>query len=391
MEVSIDTKGMEDRLNENFNLKFQKIEEMLTKREETASLTEGVDGDKFVDYDWRVGINENLHSFKSSDNIGPGFWQDRRPLEEVAIHTYNEESKLHEYKLSEKLVEAIGTISTTTCCIPEVWADKIERDHVYPGSVFLGAWFVKWYDDIQGKPGNIIHICRVAPAICTELACVEPDTVAPTVTCPSIELEHDVCATAICKNTMETVQYGLVDAITEGLGSCLQACVDNYFFDVALSCDNAGTLTCTGPMAGSILLEAMGSMMAGTYMPVKVIMAPVPWASLMQDNNFSYANRFGARDVILGGRLETAYGLEINVTPKGTLLVSDEGGTQTYRTLLLANGALAGALKHGITIETEYSPRLQKKWIIADIKYGATCLHPDGIFWIHTVESPFSC
>jgi len=391
VEVSIDTKGMEDRLNANVNIKFQKLEEMFTKQEKTQALTESVGGDKFVDFDWRVGITEMLRSFRPSDNIRTDVWQDRRLIEDITVRTYDEKTKKHSYKLSEKLVEAIGTISTTTCCIPEVWADKIERDHVYPGSVFLDAWFVKWYDDIRGKPGDKINICRVAPSICTDLSCDEPATVAPVVACPAIELEHDVCATAICKNTMETVQYGLVDAITEGLGSCLQVCVDNYFFDVALSGDNAGTLVCTGPMAGSILLEAMGSMMRGTYLPVKAIMAPVPWVSLMQDSNFSYANRFGARDVILGGRLETAYGLEINVTPKGTLLVSESGGTQTYRTLLLANGALAGAIKHGITIETEYSPRFQKKWIIADIKYGGTRLHPDGIFWIHTVESPFSC
>ena len=186
---------------------------------------------------------------------------------------------------------------------------------------------------------------------------------------------------------------GLVDAITEGLGSCLQVCVDNYFFNVALSCTNAGTLSCTGPMSGSILIEAMGSMMAGTYQPVKAIMHPVPWASLMQDTNFRYADRYGARDVVTGGRLEQAYGVEINVTPKGTLILPswNWGVSGTYRTLLLAKGALAGAMKHGITVETEYSPRLQKKWIIADVKYGGVCLHPDGIYWIHTVESPFSC
>ena len=122
-------------------------------------------------------------------------------------------------------------------------------------------------------------------------------------------------------------------------------------------------------------------------------MHPVPWTSLMQDSNFSYANRFGARDVISGGRLETAFGIEINVTPKGTLILPswDWGVSGTYRTLLLAKGALAGAMKHGITLETEYSPRLQKKWIIADVKYGGVCLHPDGIYWIHTVESPYSC
>ena len=111
-------------------------------------------------------------------------------------------------------------------------------------------------------------------------------------------------------------------------------------------------------------------------------MHPVPWTSLMQDTNFTYANRFGARDLISGGRLETAYGLEINTTPKGTLLI----GGGTYRSLLLAKGAIAGAMKYGITVETEYSPRLQKRWVLADIKYGAVCLHPDGIYWIRTFE-----
>ena len=112
-------------------------------------------------------------------------------------------------------------------------------------------------------------------------------------------------------------------------------------------------------------------------------MHPVVWTSLMQDTNFTYANRFGSRDVISGGRLEQAYGLEINVTPKGTLLI----GGGTYRTLLLAKGALAGAIKHGVTIESEYSPRLQKRWVIADIRYGGLCLHPDGIYWITSVEA----
>lgn len=263
LEVTIDTEGMENRIVDKFNIKFQALEEMFTAKEETQALSESKTGDKPVDFDWRVGIHEMLTSFKKNDNITIADWQERRKVEDVSVRTYNEDTKEHEYGLTEKLVETIGTIATDNCCIPEVWADKIERDHVYPGSVFLGAWFVNWYDDIKGKPGDTVHICRVAPSVCLELGCDEPANIAPEIVCPSIELQHEVCATAICKNTMEIVQFGLVDAITEGLGSCLQVCVDNYFFDVAMSCTNAGTLTCTGPIAGSIIVEAMGSMMAG--------------------------------------------------------------------------------------------------------------------------------
>jgi len=271
VEVNIDTEGLENRIVDKFNLKFTALEEMLAKKEKTTALSEKVGSDKPVDFNWKEGIAEMLRSFKKTDNISVDTWQDRRPVDSVSVVTYNEKTKQHEYGLTEKLVETIGTIAqgANNCCIPEIWADKIERDHVYPGSVFLGAWFVNWYPDIEGKPGDTVRICRVAPSVCVDLSCDEPDTVAPVIACPYITLEHDVCATAICKNDMETVQLGLVDAITEGLGSCLQVCVDNYFFNVALSCTNAGTLACTGPMAGSIIVEAMGSMMAGNQSELK--------------------------------------------------------------------------------------------------------------------------
>jgi len=378
---------------------FAKLEERLTPKKETTGLTEGLGaqpGDVVENWDWRKPIEEMLRdTSRNAGVITSDDWKLRKDgdlrnnsklVEDVVVRTYDKERRETTYtlKLNESLTEAIGTIAQAGCAVPEIWADKIERDHVYPGSVFLGAWFMNWYTEIQGRPGDKIWIPRVAPALCATLECDEPATAAPVISCKYITLEHDVCAYAICKNDIESVQYGLVDAINESLGSCLEVCVDNYFLGIALSCINGGTLVHTGPMSGSLLLEAMGSMQAGTYDPVKVIMHPVPHVSLMQDTNFRYANQYGARDVVTGGRLETAYGMEINVTPKGTLELTGAGGT--YRTLLLAKGALAGALKHGITIETEYSPRLQKRWVLADIKYGGVCLHPDGIYWIHSFE-----
>ncbi len=382
------TKVIEDR--------FAALEEGMTPKKETNSLDENTDTpDVILNFDWRAPFEEMLRdTSRSAGRITSEDYKLRKGVDDIrsnrklveAISVRNHDKITNEtsytLKLNESLTEAIGTIEQGSCAVPEIWSDKIERDHVYPGSVFLGATFMNWYTEIQGRPGDKIWIPRIAPALCVDLSCEEPTTVAPVIACPYIELEHDVCAYAICKNDLETVQYGIVDAINASLGSCLEVCVDNYFFNVALACDNGGTVTHTGAMSGSLLLEAMGSMQAGTYDPVKVIMHPVPHISLMQDTNFRYANQYGARDVVTGGRLETAYGMEINVTPKGTLHI----GGGTYRTLLLAQGAMAGALKHGITIESEYSPRLQKRWVLADIKYGGVCLHPDGIYWIQTFE-----
>jgi len=369
--LELDLGGLKKEINDKIAEEFKTLKEALAPIERLESLDESLGKPAPQKFDYKVGVDKLLHTIRGKIHHDDYKYRNEdKKVTDIAIPTMNESLNETEYTLTE----AIGSLDPD-CCIPELWADKIERDHVYPGSVFLGASFMNWYDDLQGRPGDKVHICRVGPAVCTDLACDEPTTTAAVVECPYITLEHDTCAYYICREDIEDVQVGLVDALNEGLGSCLAVCVDNYFFNIALSCTNAGTLEHTGAMTGSLILEAMGSMLAGTYKPAKIIMHPVVWTSLMQDTNFTYANRFGSRDVISGGNLQQAYGIDINVTPKGTL----EIGGGTYRTLLLAKGALAGAIKHGITLETEYSPRYQKRWVIADIRYGGLCLHPESV------------
>lgn len=380
--IKIDTSAIAKVMEDRFKLLEKSLEEKFSPVATTKSVSE-VKGKAPVAFDYRVGILNKLNNFSEKLTL-QDYGKNRRNVEDIAIRTETKKGRSTEtdYSLKESFVEYIGTVSPT-CCIPEIWADKIERDHVYPGSIFLGAWFMNWYTDIQGRPGDTLNICRVGPATCVDLTCDEPSTTAATITCPQIILEHDACAYTICRADIEDVQVGLVDALNEGLGSCLAVCIDNYFFDVALSCTNRGTLTGTGRMTGSLIAEAMATMEAGTYEPAKLIMHPVPYKHLMQDAQFVNAATFGNRDVIATGRITQYLGVEINETPKGTLVV----GGGTYRSLMLAKGALAGALKHGITIETEYSPRLQKRYVIADIRYGGVCLHPDGIYWILSVEN----
>ena len=250
--------------------KFIELEKRMTPAKEVTALTESVKSTTVMEnFDWRAGVEEMLRNKRKDVGVWADHWDEPLDLKEVSTTKFNDETRETEYslKMTEGLMEQIGTIGGgtigATCCIPEIWADKIARDHVYPGSVFLGAWFVDWYTDIERKPGDKVYICRVAPALCADMACVEPTTDAPSIACPYITLEHDVCAYAICKNDIDTVQYGLIDALNAGLGSCLEVCVDNYFFNVALSCANAGTITSTGPMTGSLILETMGSMEAG--------------------------------------------------------------------------------------------------------------------------------
>jgi hypothetical protein len=273
--IELDLTEFKKEIKDDLRNHMDKLMEKMTAPGELKSLTES----KFtpVAFDYRDGIEKVLHSTREV----LGNYRDKYKLSEAVTSKYDEKNKTTSYSLTE----AIGSLNPD-CCIPEVWADKIERDHVYPGSVFLGAWFMNWYDDIEGKPGDKVHVCRVGPATCADLTCDEPTTTAATITCPYITLEHDTCAYYICREDIEDVQVGLVDALNEGLGSCLAVCVDNYFFNVALSCTNGGTVTSTGAMTGSLILEAMGSMLAGnqseatltgpTLYPSKADHAPSP-------------------------------------------------------------------------------------------------------------------
>lgn len=365
---------------------MKSLEEKMTPPESLQSLKEKTGASDPVPFDYRRGIAKRLTTWEKKADMLSDYWNHRQDVKAIATRSYNEETRLAEYSLHEskvaELTETIGSLDPD-CCIPELWADDILRTHVYPGSVFLNAWFINWNRDIENKPGDTVHWCRVGPALAHDLGCEEPTSTAATVDCPSATLSGYGCSYFICKDDIEDVQVGLVDALNEGLGTCLEVRVDNYFFDIALGCTNAGTLVYNGRMTGSLIAEAMGSMQAGTYEPVKFIMHSVPYKHLMQDSQFVNAATFGNRDVIASGRIKEYLGVEINETPKGTLVI----GGGTYRSLMLARGALGGALKHGIEVETEYSPRQRRRWVIASIRLGGVCLHNDGIFWVSSVET----
>ena len=112
-------------------------------------------------------------------------------------------------------------------------------------------------------------------------------------------------------------------------------------------------------------------------------MHPVPYKGLMMDSQFTSAATFGNRSVIERGEIDSYLGVQMVERPKGTLAL----GGGTYRSLLLAKGAIAGAVKRGITLETEYVARLQRKYILASVRFGGTVVHTNGVFWIVTVQS----
>ena len=376
--VVIDMSGLEDKIASAVSKSISGLEEKLTELPKMKAANEVKTVTNKIPFDYRMGVAKSL--VEKIDTYGT------KPIPELKSEDMPDYiTKLDgKYYLSEtpRLTETIGTLDPD-CCVPEVWADDIQLTHVYGNSIFWGAWFVNWNQGIYNKPGDTVYWCKIPPMVAGTLACTEPSTDAPTMACPSCSLTGRVCSVAICVDDIEDAQTGLVDALNEAIGNCLSVAIDEYFIGVALACTNLGTLADTGPMTGSLLIEAMGTMQMATYQPVKLVCSSAQYKSLMQDTNFRYANQFGSRDVVTGGILKVAYGIEINETPLGTMIV--EGGT--HRALLLAKGALAGAAKRGVVLETEYQPRYRLRWIIGSVRFCGLCLHNDGIYWITTVEA----
>lgn len=286
LNVEIDTAGMEKRLDDKFTAMSTKIEEMVTLRPEPQSLTETKSGGD-VPFDYRIGVakwlSNEMDSHRSlreeKHKVIPTKPNDlyavrRSKIDAAFAGEYNPDSHLREYKLKESatLTETIGSVNPD-CCIPEIWADDVERTHIYPGSVFWGAWFVRWERGIDGQPGDTVWICTVGTAVATTIAaaCTEPTTTGATITCKSMTLTDYACAFYMCKNDIESVMPDLINELNAGLGSCLERQIDNYFFDVARTDDcTAGTLTSSSALSGSLIAEAMGSMRNGKWRKWKV-------------------------------------------------------------------------------------------------------------------------
>jgi hypothetical protein len=380
--LTVDMTGIEDKIANAVSKALSGIEERLTDIPTMRAANE-VTVPAEIPFDYRKGVAKLMLDDRGGTNASTPIHEGLFSSEEIPSYVRkDEEGNYFITPDSEHLAETIGSFDPD-CSIPEIWADDIQLSHVYGKSIFWGAWFMNWNQGIFQKPGDTVHWTRIPPMVAATLACTEPTTTAPTMVCPNCSLTGRVCALYICIDDIEDALTGLVDAVNEAIGNCLSVAIDEYFINIALSCTNLGTLADTGQMTGSLLIEAMGTMQMATYHPVKLVCSSAQYKSLLQDTNFRYANQFGARDVVTGGVLNIAYGVEINETPLGTMVVA--GGT--HRALLLAKGALAGAAKRGVMMETEYRPSQRVRWLIGSIRFCGVCLHPDGIYWITTVEA----
>jgi hypothetical protein len=277
-----------------------------------------------------------------------------------------------------KYFEAIGAVDGGSA-VPEIWARDVFRCCPYPASAFWDAPYVKWHDDIKGRPGDTIHVITVGRAACAPGSCAEPTSTAATVSAVAITLEEYQCSHYICRDDLEDMVEDTVTELNENLMTCLDTCIDNAF--IANITGHGSTLDKgTAIMDPTFIAEAIGTMRSATCEPVVLIIHPLIEANLMKSSQFVNAATFGDRSVITGGHIIQYLGLDIVVVPKGSL----KYGVGTWSSLMLSRYAVHAAKKRDPIIEQQYLVQTQRKYIYASVRFGKSVVCNDGVLWMFT-------
>jgi len=284
------------------------------------------------------------------------------------------------------LREAIGA-QTASSAIPEVWSTEIEI--LSPDGAdgyFLGD-IVQWKNTVKGAPGDTVHVPTIAAVDSADITSgTEPTFTAATVSSVPVTLTQRGHGFYISKADLEDVIDGSVEGLIKQSKLALLRYIDQYMLaSIQASDDNAGagTVTESGAMAATVLAKAWGSVTAGSYTPAAVVMHPVSFAKLLQDSSFTSAATYGDDVVIREARIPRYLGMDIVPLVQGTLDAT--GGT--YKSFMLAKGALVGARKREMDVEKEYYVKDQRHYVVTAIRFGGTVVHPNGIAKIVTVES----
>jgi hypothetical protein len=281
--------------------------------------------------------------------------------------------------VENQFFESIGALSAGSA-VPEIWAAEVFRCCPYPASAFWDAPYVKWHDDVKGKPGDTIHVITVGKAVAGTAGCAEPASTAPTVSAVAITLEEYQCSMYICRDDLEDMVVDTVTQLNDALINCLDVVIDSAF--ISNITGKGGTLVGgTAYITPGIIAEAIGTMRAGTCEPVVFITHPAVESRLMRDSQFVNAATFGDRSVITGGHVIKYLGLDIIVIPNGSLAPAAPG---TYASLMLSRYAIHAGKKRDPTIESQYLTQTQRKYVYASVRFGKSVVCNDGVLWVHT-------
>lgn len=313
-------------------------------------------------------------SIKPEDAVG------KKILDAFREYLGNEDKKTFE------ISEAIGAVSAGSAK-PSIWSAEPELLSPAGAVGYFLTSIVKWKEDVKGKPGQQVYVQTVAAVAAAVISSgSEPTFTASTISSVPVTLVQRGHGFYVTKDDLDDMQDGTMEEmVTQSKNSILRE-IDGYFLtSIQALAGNAaaGTLNESCIMAATILAKMWGSLMAGSYVPAAVVLHPVQYASLLQDDQFTDASKLGSSTVISTGNIPNYLGMDIVPLVQGTLKAATGG---TYRAFMMAKGALVGAIKRDLGFEKEYYVKDQRQYNVASIRFGGTVVHTSGIGLITTVN-----
>lgn len=284
----------------------------------------------------------------------------------------------------EVFEEEIGAQSAGSA-IPKIWSAEPEILSPAGASGYFLTSIVNWKEDVKGKPGNTVYVQTIAPVADSAITSgAEPTFTASAISSVPVTLVQRGHGLYVTKDDLADMQDGTVDKLVEVSKTAIMRAVDSYMLgQIMADASNAaaGTITEAGAMAATCLAKLWGSLMAGSYVPAAVVMHPVQYASLLQDDQFTNAATRGKSSIIENAQIGNYLGMDIVPLVQGTLV-----NTGTYKAFMMAQGAICGAIKRDMEVEREYYVKDQRTYIVSNIRFGGTVVHTSGIGLLLTVS-----
>lgn len=300
---------------------------------------------------------------------------------------------------ADEAVEVIKALTGTTELaelIPEVWAAEIEKD-AQANRVMRNLEQVIKNTDLLDSPGDIVHIPKLhdltAAAALTETVAIVPQAMSddvvnftPTEWGTGVELTRKMLRRSYI-DVMEGASELLGIALAQGEDVEI---ITQAIADVSIEVFPVSTYTTVNDilvgdiLTPDIMVDARTQLrLANAAAPYAWVINPAQEGSLLKDDQFVDASKYGSNQIVMNGEIGTFLGMRVFVSTNIPSAVNT--GTITYyKSLILGQRALAIALKANPDMQEEYKPADRTHVIISVMEFETGALNDDRYAVVYT-------
>lgn len=266
--------------------------------------------------------------------------------------------------------------------IPEVWSRRIEE---FEKANLVLAQLGVTNTELLGAPGDVVNIAVDAELTAAALTeSVKASITAVSYTQVTVTPSEQGIAVSVTRKTMERAFNNVMEDQSRIMGYALAKRKDAL---IAAALQGAATSL----IADNVLVSALASSntfdtdliadgistLRGKDVPARyLVIHPANENSLLKDNNFVDASKYGGRETVLNGEIGRYLGVQVFTT---TIIPVNATSTTGHDNFLLGPRSFVLAEKMAPKFDSKYEP-LDRAWsLIAVEDYGVSLLNDDQV------------